>query len=74
MVMSQQPSSPHVSQQGGHSNATLAAQPMALYQLGHVAYAEGDSSMGHMMGFQPQVVANQPIQEQSTVQQKMPVP
>ena len=59
---------------GGHPNATLAAQPMALYQQDPAAYAQLDNYMAHMMGFQPQVVANQPIQEQSTVQQKMPVP
>jgi len=58
---------------GGHPNATLAAQPMALYQQDHAAYAQLDNYMAHMMGFQPQVVANQPVQEKSTTQQQVPV-
>ena len=59
---------------GGTPTPASATQPMALYQHNPATYAQFANYMVCMMGFQPQVVANQPIQEQSTVQQKMPVP
>jgi len=46
---------------------------MALYQQDPAAYAQFADYMAHMMGLLPQVVSNQPVQEQSIVQQQVPV-
>jgi hypothetical protein len=41
---------------------------MALYQQDLATYAQFTNFMAHMMGFQPQAVANQPILEQPIAQ------